>query len=89
MAESTEAFFRALRYFGGMNAMSAALNVGFYKLTPAMRSGRVSGEIAKKIDILSGGAVRREELRPDLFARRHNSERIKRIRNEQQQQRQR
>jgi DNA-binding transcriptional regulator YdaS (Cro superfamily) len=68
---------RALDFFGGHRAMACALGISPDDLTGARVRGKVSGEIAEKIDKMTAGKVRREELRPDLYPRDHHFNRIR------------
>jgi DNA-binding transcriptional regulator YdaS (Cro superfamily) len=78
---------RALEFFGDHKAMARALGIRTRQLWGARDRGRVSGEIAEKIHRLSGGNIRREELRPDLFPRERHYNRVKVRRTREQQQR--
>jgi len=74
---------RALRFFGSLKAMARALGVTSRDLWGAMDRGKVSGRVAERIDQLTSGMVRCEELRPDLFPRGRHFNRVRvRKRNE-------
>lgn len=68
---SLKALGRALDFFGNHAAMARALGIASRELWCARSQGKVNGRLAEKIHQVTGGAVRREELRPDLFSLPH------------------
>lgn len=57
--------------------MSRALGITPRDLWGARCRGKVSGEIAERIDKLTFRTVRCEELRPDLYPRDHHFNRVR------------
>jgi DNA-binding transcriptional regulator YdaS (Cro superfamily) len=71
------ALSHAVEFFGDHKTMARALGVTSKGLKSARLRGRVSGELAEKIQQLTGGAIKREELRPDLFPRQRHYNRVR------------
>ena len=74
---SLAALGRALDFFGNHESMARALGITTRQLWCARERGRVSGKLAERIHALTCGNVRREELRPDLYPRRHHYNRVR------------
>lgn len=63
----TEAFKKAVSYFGSQSAMARALGCRQSTLSNAwIGKNKVSPEYSLRIHELTGGYVRADELRPDL-----------------------
>ena len=63
------ALARAVTMFGSEKKLAAAVGVAQQVFNRAVRRGRVSPELAKAIQIATGGMVTANELRPDLWRR--------------------
>lgn len=74
--QRTAALGRALEFFGDHKSMAKALGVTPKALWGARERGQVNAKMANLIHQVTGGNIRREELRPDLFPRRHHHRRV-------------
>ena len=75
-SDTSAALGRALDFFGTHVATARALGITSKELWGARKRGRVSVPLANKIHQATHGAVRREELRPDVFPRRYREARL-------------
>jgi DNA-binding transcriptional regulator YdaS (Cro superfamily) len=66
---TSSAIGRALDHFGNHNAMARAVGMTRKALWQARMRGRLSINVAERIHRITGGLVRKEELRPDAFPR--------------------
>lgn len=64
---SNEALDRAVRTAGSQSALARLVGVRQNSIWAALQKGRVSAELAIRIERALGGAVRAQDLRPDLF----------------------
>ncbi len=62
-----EALKKAADYFGSQAALAGALGVGPMAISSWKKRGRVPTHRAVEIERMTGGAVTKEELRPDVF----------------------
>jgi DNA-binding transcriptional regulator YdaS (Cro superfamily) len=73
---SKEALERAIKLLGGQVPLAKKIKRTQQHISWALRSerGKISGKDAIKIERATNGAVRRAELRPDIFAQDAQSE---------------
>lgn len=77
MSTPFSAFCRAFDFFDDPIAMARALGITTRELWVARYHRRVSGQLADRIERVTGGTVRREELRPDLYPKDEHFNRIR------------
>jgi DNA-binding transcriptional regulator YdaS (Cro superfamily) len=77
MSTPLSALNRAFEFFGDPTVMAGALGLTSRELWVARYRNRVSGQLAERIERVTGGTVRREELRPDLYPKGEHFNRIR------------
>ena len=67
MATKNIALSRAIEHAGNISALARLLDVDRQVIQHWVRAGRVPAERVVALEAATGGLVRREDLRPDLF----------------------
>lgn len=62
---------RAIEIHGSQAKLADAIGCSQQQISYMLKADRVSAEMATKIETVTGGKVRRSELRPDLFGSPH------------------
>ena len=67
--KSERAFAKAIELAGSQTALAAACGVTQAAISKALHEARVPAEWCPHIEKVTGGEVKRHELRPDLWSR--------------------
>ena len=70
---SNAALNKAIKIFGNQSRLAVALGCSQHAVWSAVKRGRVSAQMAVAIERATRGAVKRAQLRPDLFSGLHDA----------------